>query len=115
MLPGTRAGAVILAEADAERSPAPVLISDNPYLLYARIAALLHPARDFEPGISPRATVEDGATVAASAWVGPGAVVEEAAEFADNSPLPGPEALYSNVWAEINPNGRLFFDGRGEG
>jgi pyruvate dehydrogenase E1 component alpha subunit len=41
-------------------------------------------------------------------------VVEEAAEFADNSPPPGPEALYSNVWAEINPNGRLFFDGRGE-
>jgi pyruvate dehydrogenase E1 component alpha subunit len=42
------------------------------------------------------------------------AVVAEADEIADSSPLPGPEALYSNVWAEINPNGRLFFDGRGE-
>jgi len=41
-------------------------------------------------------------------------VVSEAEEFADNSPRPGPEALYANVWAEINPNGRLFFDGRGE-
>jgi pyruvate dehydrogenase E1 component alpha subunit len=38
----------------------------------------------------------------------------EAANFADASPLPGPEALYTNVWAEINPNGRLFFDGRPE-
>jgi pyruvate dehydrogenase E1 component alpha subunit len=38
----------------------------------------------------------------------------EAADFADASPLPGPEALYTNVWAEINPNGRLFFDGRPE-
>ena len=37
---------------------------------------------------------------------------EAAADFADASPQPGPEALYSNVWAEINPNGRLFFDGR---
>ncbi len=38
---------------------------------------------------------------------------QEAADFADASPLPGPEALYTNVWAEINPNGRLNFDGRG--
>ena len=38
----------------------------------------------------------------------------EAADFADASPLPGPEALYRNVWAEINPNGRLFFDRRPE-
>jgi pyruvate dehydrogenase E1 component alpha subunit len=40
--------------------------------------------------------------------------VMEAVDFADNSPLPGPEALYANVWAELNPNGRLNFDGRGE-
>jgi len=39
----------------------------------------------------------------------------EAADFADASPVPGPEALYTNVWAEINPNGRLFFDGRERG
>lgn len=38
--------------------------------------------------------------------------VNEAAEFADASPAPDPSALYTNVWAEINPNGRLFFDGR---
>lgn len=39
---------------------------------------------------------------------------QAAADFADESPVPGPEALYNNVWAEINPNGRLNFDGRGE-
>ncbi len=39
-------------------------------------------------------------------------MVEEAAEFAESSPAPGAEALYDNVWAEINPHGRLFFDGR---
>jgi pyruvate dehydrogenase E1 component alpha subunit len=37
---------------------------------------------------------------------------DEAADFAENSPLPGPETLYRNVWAELNPNGRHFFDGR---
>ena len=41
-------------------------------------------------------------------------IASDAAEFADASPLPAPEALYKNVWAEINPNGRLFFDGRPE-
>lgn len=39
---------------------------------------------------------------------------QEAADFADRSPPPGPEALYTNVWAELNPHGRLNFDGRGE-
>lgn len=39
---------------------------------------------------------------------------QEAADFADESPAPSPDALYRHVWADINPNGRLFFDGRGE-
>jgi TPP-dependent pyruvate/acetoin dehydrogenase alpha subunit len=37
---------------------------------------------------------------------------EEAAEFADNAPLPDAAELYSHVYAEINEHGRLFFDGR---
>lgn len=41
-------------------------------------------------------------------------VAQEATDFADESPMPDAEALYRNVWAEINPNGRLNFDGRGE-
>ena len=41
-------------------------------------------------------------------------MAQEAFDHADASPQPGPEALYSHVWSEINPNGRLNFDGRGE-
>lgn len=85
MLPDTRAGAVILAEADADQSPVPVLVSSNPYLLYARIAGYLHPASEFDPGISPHAIVEDGATVATSAWVGPGTVIEKGAVIGERS------------------------------
>lgn len=36
---------------------------------------------------------------------------QDAFDFADASPAPDPEALYTNVYAELNPNGRLFFDG----
>jgi len=38
--------------------------------------------------------------------------VDDAAEFADSSPEPGPEALYDHVYAHVNEHGRLFFDGR---
>jgi hypothetical protein len=38
--------------------------------------------------------------------------VNEAAEFAENSPLPAAERLYEDVYSEINENGRLFLDGR---
>jgi len=43
------------------------------------------------------------------------ALCDDAVEFADNSPFPGPEELYKNVYAELNEHGRLFFDGRGQG
>jgi pyruvate dehydrogenase E1 component alpha subunit len=38
--------------------------------------------------------------------------VEDAAEFADNSPEPGAEDLYAHVYADEDVHGRLFFDGR---
>lgn len=39
-------------------------------------------------------------------------IASEAADFAENSPQPGPEALYRHVWADENTHGRLYFDGR---
>ena len=39
-------------------------------------------------------------------------IAAEAADFAEDSPIPDPEALYEDVWAETNAHGRLFFDGR---
>jgi pyruvate dehydrogenase E1 component alpha subunit len=39
------------------------------------------------------------------------AEVDDAAEFADRSPEPAPETLYDDVYAVVNENGRLFFDG----
>jgi pyruvate dehydrogenase E1 component alpha subunit len=38
--------------------------------------------------------------------------VEDAAEFADQSPEPGLDELYTDVYAEENEHGRLFFDNR---
>ena len=41
-------------------------------------------------------------------------VANDAVEWADEQPQPEPETLYRHVYAELNPNGRLFFDGREE-
>jgi len=40
-------------------------------------------------------------------------VVAAAAESAEAAPDPDPANLYDHVYSDINPHGRLFFDGRG--
>lgn len=77
----TRAGTVILGPRDLEHCPTNALVSSNPYLTYARAAALLHPLFRPEPGISEGAWVDRAATVDASAHVAPGCVVEAGAEI----------------------------------
>ena len=39
-------------------------------------------------------------------------IAQEAVDFAEASPVPDPSSLYEHAWADINENGRLFFDGR---
>lgn len=80
-LAATRAGVVILREADAEVSPVPVIISANPYLSFARAAAVLHPEPPVQGGIHPSAVIDPGALVDTSAWIGPGSVVESGAHI----------------------------------
>jgi pyruvate dehydrogenase E1 component alpha subunit len=42
------------------------------------------------------------------------AEVDDAAQYAEDSPEPGPEELYTDVYAELDVHGRLFLDGREE-
>jgi UDP-3-O-[3-hydroxymyristoyl] glucosamine N-acyltransferase len=74
-LAATRAAAVIVDPEAAKATPLPKLVSRNPYAVYARVAAILHPPVPPSPGIDSTARVEDGARVAATASVGAYAVV----------------------------------------
>jgi UDP-3-O-[3-hydroxymyristoyl] glucosamine N-acyltransferase len=82
-LGGTRATAVVLAADDAAACPVACLVSANPYLTYARIAADLHPAAALRPGVAAGAHVAAGGTLPAScqvqagAWIGEDAVLGE--------------------------------------
>jgi len=71
----TAASAVILRQEDLARCPTNALICADPYLSYARVAALLHPQATAAPGIDPTATVAVTASIDATAQLGPHAVV----------------------------------------
>ncbi|WIG55072.1 MAG: UDP-3-O-[3-hydroxymyristoyl] glucosamine N-acyltransferase [Rhodanobacteraceae bacterium] len=75
----TQAGVVVLRAEHADASAVPVLIANDPYLAYARIAALFETAPAPVPGIHPSAVVAPGARVDASASIGPGCVIESRA------------------------------------
>jgi UDP-3-O-[3-hydroxymyristoyl] glucosamine N-acyltransferase len=92
LLDTTRASAVVLSPDDEPHSPVPALIHANPYLAYARIAGLLHPAPSRAAGIHPSAVVGSRAKVAASASIGPLAVVEDDAEVGERAAI-GPGCI----------------------
>lgn len=78
-LPLTQASAVILSEEDADSCGLPALVSQNPYVAYARVAALFAPSPTRPRGIHPTAYVSSQARVAEDAWIGPHCTIEETA------------------------------------
>lgn len=84
-LAGTRAGAVILGEADAEATDLPRIISDNPYACFARVSALLNPLPEIRPGVHPSAIVGAGAQIDPTASVAAAAVIGERATIGAHS------------------------------
>ena len=101
----TRASAVIVSPGDADASPTDVLVLPDPYLGYARAAALMEELPRTEPGIhrsavvdpsaavsqrasiGPLVVVENGASIGADARIGPGSVVETGAVIGQGARL----------------------------
>jgi UDP-3-O-[3-hydroxymyristoyl] glucosamine N-acyltransferase len=88
----TRASAVIVAPEDLQHCPTHALVSSNPYLSYARAAALLHPPYRPGAGVSNAAWVDSAAEVDPSAHVAPGSVVEAGARIAADAII-GPNCV----------------------
>jgi UDP-3-O-[3-hydroxymyristoyl] glucosamine N-acyltransferase len=80
-LASTRAGAVILGEAEADATELPRIITDNPYAYFAKVSALLNPLPEVKPGIHPSAVIGAGtkidstASIAATAVIGDGSMI----------------------------------------
>ena len=82
-LQATKAGAVIVHPDLARHVPqgTEAILTPQPYLGWARVAALFHPPPPLRPGIHPRAVVAEDARVDPSAEIGPNAVVEAGVEI----------------------------------
>ena len=104
-LKDTRAGAVILASRFADACPVPALVLDNPYLGYARAAALLSPPPEAAPGVAASAVVDPSAEVARDASIGAHCVVEAGASVGAGSSL-GPGSFLGRN-SSIGPRGRI--------
>lgn len=88
----TSAGAIIVTEGDGAGAPCAVLLSERPYVDYARASQLLHPLPAVEPGIAAGAAVDPGATVADDAEVDAAAVIAADAVIASGAVI-GPGAV----------------------
>ncbi len=82
-LKATQAGAVLIHPNLAVHVPAGTraILTTQPYLAWARVAALFHPAPPTCPGIHPSAVIDPAARIDPSAEIGPLVVVEAGAEI----------------------------------
>jgi UDP-GlcNAc:undecaprenyl-phosphate GlcNAc-1-phosphate transferase len=94
----TRAGAVIVHADMAGQVPtgAAAIIAPEPYVAWARVAALFHPLPPITPGVHPSAVVAPGAKIDPSAEVGPLAVIGTGAEVGPRCRI-GPLAAIGGV------------------
>ncbi len=82
-LKDTTATAVILAAADVEVCPVAALVAENPYLVFARVAAELHPQPPLQQGVHASAVVADDCTIPESCQMSAGAVIETGVVFGE--------------------------------
>lgn len=83
-LPATQAAAVILRQEDVARCPVNALVCDQPYAMYARMAACVCPEPDYPAGIHASATIAPSANIAESAHIGANVVVADRVRIGEN-------------------------------
>ncbi len=74
-LAATAASAVILSPDTADDCPVAALVTDDPYLLFARVATLLYPRQPCPPGAHESAVIEETAELDPTAHIAPLVVI----------------------------------------
>lgn len=83
----TRAAVVLVRARERALCPVPALLAADPYLAFARIAALFESPATAPAGIHPSAVIEPGAQIAPGASVGPFCHVAASARIAAGATL----------------------------
>ncbi|MEO7064727.1 MAG: UDP-3-O-(3-hydroxymyristoyl)glucosamine N-acyltransferase [Dokdonella sp.] len=86
-LDSTRAGAIVLRADDLDAWLGPCLIAADPYVAFARIAALFEHLPAATPGVHVSAVVAASATIGAGASIGPFCVIDDGAVIGDGAQI----------------------------
>jgi UDP-3-O-[3-hydroxymyristoyl] glucosamine N-acyltransferase len=105
-LRSTQADAVILTRDYVDECPVSCIVVDDPYVAYAKVAQALHPQEEVIGGQHATAVVDETATIPASCWIGPNAIVEADVVLAEGVYI-GPGSIVRKG-ARIGHNTRLM-------
>jgi UDP-3-O-[3-hydroxymyristoyl] glucosamine N-acyltransferase len=86
-LAATSAGVVVLREEHLADCPTAALVANDPYVAYAKMAALFERLPDAPHGVHPSAVVAATAIIAPTASIGPCCVIEDGAVVEDGAVL----------------------------
>jgi UDP-3-O-[3-hydroxymyristoyl] glucosamine N-acyltransferase len=94
----TQAGAVLVAPDFPEIAAATLRLA-NPYLAFAHVIALFHPAPAYPPGVHPTAVVDSSASIGAGAHIGAYVVVGAGVRLGEDAVLLPHVVIYPGVTA----------------
>jgi len=104
-LADTQAAAVILGPEDLAQCPVPALVSENPYLAFAKAVTILNPSPPPLQGVHPTAVIDPSAEIDKSAWIGPLSIVEAGVKI-EWGVVIGPSCVVG-AESRIGPESRL--------
>ncbi|MBY0544770.1 MAG: UDP-3-O-(3-hydroxymyristoyl)glucosamine N-acyltransferase, partial [Gammaproteobacteria bacterium] len=96
-LPDTQASCVIVSEEMAAKSPCAVLIVKDPYLAFAKTAALFEDKPAINPGIHPRATIGEGCEIDPSVSIAANVVIGDGVKIGKNTVIQAGCVIGHNV------------------
>ncbi|WHN65287.1 UDP-3-O-(3-hydroxymyristoyl)glucosamine N-acyltransferase [Cysteiniphilum sp. QT6929] len=111
-LKDTKASAVLLTKEALELCPTNAVVLDNPYLAFAKVAALFDRAPKARSGIHPSATIASSAKIAANASIAANVVIGENVIIAENAIIGANCVILDNssigTKTEIKPNVTIY-------
>ncbi len=103
----SRAGACLVRAEFVGKAPAgmALLVTDDPYRAYAKIASAFYPQPPLSPGVAQTASVHPSALLGAGCQVDPGAVIGEGAEIGERCHIGANAVIGRGV--KIGNDGRI--------
>ena len=80
----TNAAAVVLTENDLKLCPTASLVTNDPYLLFARIASDFDTSKQFQPGIHPSAVIDQTCNIPSTCGIGAGVILDKNVELGEH-------------------------------